>query len=53
MSPEARMEYLESIVIRYRKASKNKKTAILNPNNAISIIWVNTVRNRKIFRNNC
>ena len=29
MSPEARMEYLESIVIRYRKASKNKKQPFL------------------------
>lgn len=30
MSPGARMEYLESIVLRYRKASKKQKTAILN-----------------------
>jgi len=30
MSPGARMEYLESIVVRYRKASKKQKTAILD-----------------------
>ena len=34
MSPEARMEHLESIVIRYHKASKKQKTAILNRENA-------------------
>jgi len=28
MSPRARMEYLESIVIRYRKSSKKKKSVI-------------------------
>jgi len=53
MNPRVRMGYLESIVIRYREASKKQKTVILNPNSAISIIWVNTVRNRKIFPNNC
>ena len=30
MSPKARMEYLESIVIRYRKSSKKKKSIILD-----------------------
>ena len=30
MSPGARMEYLESIVIRYRQSSKKEKQAILN-----------------------
>ena len=30
MSPRARMEYLESIVIRYKKSSKKKKSTILN-----------------------
>lgn len=30
MSPKSRMEYLESIVIRYKKSSKKKKSAILN-----------------------
>ena len=30
MSPGARMEYLESIVVRYRKSSKKQKTVILN-----------------------
>lgn len=30
MSPRARMEYLESIVIRYRKSRKKKKSAILD-----------------------
>lgn len=30
MSPKARMEYLESIVIRYRKSSKKKKSVILD-----------------------
>ena len=30
MSPRARMEYLESIVIRYRKSSKKKKSVILD-----------------------
>ncbi len=30
MSPGARMEYLESIVVRYPKSSKKQKTAILD-----------------------
>jgi len=35
MNPRVRMGYLESIVIRYREASKKQKTVILNPNSAI------------------
>ncbi len=30
MSPQARMEYLEAIYLRYKKASRKEKTLILN-----------------------
>jgi hypothetical protein len=30
MSPKARMEHIESIVVRYRKSSKKQKTVILD-----------------------